>query len=73
MVATNSRSLVPKKWCTSAGSTPASAAIARIVAPPWPEPANLALAASRIAARLPLSPGRRPVRRAVVPGVTVSA
>ena len=33
MAAANRRSLVPKKWWTRAGSTPASAAMPRIVAP----------------------------------------
>jgi hypothetical protein len=34
MAATNTWSFEPKKWCTSAGLTPASAAMPRMVAPP---------------------------------------
>src|SRR5450631_1095191 len=58
--ATKSSALAPKKWCTSAGSTPAFVAIALIVVPSYPLSAKHSRAASSTALRVSVLPGRRP-------------
>ena len=70
MAATNSACLVPKKCITSEGSTPASPAMARTVAARKPSELNRPRAASRIASRVPESPGRRPRRADPLVSVT---
>jgi hypothetical protein len=68
ITAANSSSFDRKNCITSDASTPASAATRLIVVAAKPSVANRARAASRMACRVVLVPGRRP-RRATAAGL----
>src|SRR4051794_33706083 len=69
----NSSRLLPWKYMTSAGSTPAARATDRIVVRAYPCAANCARASARIVSPVRASPPRRPLAFAAAPGVLPDA